>query len=199
MAGPAAPASRSRRCCPAWFHPDRPPPPFTARRGLGLIEGALRAVERLMRQRPVFAGLLEPIHRQHRLIRQPLLGTGLGVRRLRATGQHQQRGANRRAEGEFPCLFSCHRYLSRFYSCGLSSSISISNWRRILPPAKMRKEGAATSGTKTLAVSGKGANRVCRAASKARACPGRGAVAARRSGAASSARRRASPRRRLDD
>ena len=35
----------------------------------------------------------------------------------------------------------------------------------------MRKEGAATSGTKTLAVSGKGANRVCRAASKARACP----------------------------
>ena len=103
---------------------------------------------------------------------QPLLGLRVGVRRLRATGQRQQRDANRRAEGECPCLFSCHCYLSRFYSCGLSSSISISNCRRgSCRQPRCVKKGAATSGTTTLAVSGKGANRVCRAASKARACP----------------------------
>ncbi|MNZ97848.1 hypothetical protein D3C78_1171090 [compost metagenome] len=60
-----------------------------ARRGLGLIKSQLGAVERLVRQRLIFSGLLEPVQCQHGLICQALLGLQIGFWWLRAAGQSQ--------------------------------------------------------------------------------------------------------------
>ncbi|MNT14435.1 hypothetical protein D3C71_1792690 [compost metagenome] len=62
-----------------------------------------------MRQRLIFAGLLEPVQRQHGLLSQLLLGLPIGFCWLHAAGQGHQRNADRRAEGHFLSHYSCHK------------------------------------------------------------------------------------------